>query len=327
LSASLRTGSDEIDGPTAMNETISAINAAHILMASEDLLEELDRWSAYASAAEDEARYATTQTASQVAVAGRGAAVVRDRVERNNGDLAAQEAYLDEAAADAAVARKRLGERRDSWLHTQLIASEATAAWAEELAISEKQLFGLRSRLRRAIRQHDAVLTGAENRSHSENLYRRIFERGYFHEEPSTRQMQALLSELRVEIAAAEEQAERCGAAFASASKGLDLSNDALAEINKSLRSVDLASDYIEGGRQACQMVRGLVSGQHRSVEDLAKNAGQANTCLEQAVYVLHALSSTYDDAVRHLFDTRSLVVERISSLRDTLPADSQAVR
>ena len=310
-----------------MTETISAIHAAHILMASEDLLEELDRWSAYASAAEDEARYATTQTASEVAVAARGAAVVRDRVERNNGDLAAQEAYLNEATADAAVATKRLEDQRESWLHTQLIASESATSWAEELAFSEKQLFGLRSRLRRAIRQHDAVLLGAENRSRTENLYRRIFERGYLHEEPSPREMQALLSELRVEVAAAEEQTERCRAALGSASRGLDLATDAVAEINKSLQSVDLASDYIAGARQACQMVRGLVAGQHRSVEGLAKDAGQANRCFEQANYVLNALGSTYDDAVRHLFDTRSLVDERISSLRDALQADGEAVQ
>ena len=327
MCGSLPTGLDETDGPTAMNETISAPHAAHILMASEDLLEELDRWSAYARAAEDEARYAATQTASQVAVASRGAAVVRDRVERNNGDLAAQEAYLNEAAADAAVAKKRLEDRRDSWLHTQLIASESASAWAEELAISEKRLFGLRSRLRRTIRQHDAVLFGAENRSHTENLYRRIFERGYVDNEPSTREMQAMISALRVEIATAEDKAEQCEAAFASASKGLDLATDALAEINKNLRSVDLASDYIAGARQACQIVRKLVAGQQRAVEDLAKDAGQAHRCLEQATYVLNALGSTYDDAVRHLFDTRSLVIERISSLRDMLQADSEVVR
>ena len=323
----MQTGLDETDGPTSMNETISATHAAHILMAGEDLLEELDRWSAYARAAEDEARYAATQTASQVAVAGRSAAVVRDRVERNNGDLAAQETYLNEAAADAAVAKKRLGERRDSWLHTQLIASESASAWAEEFAISEKRLFGLRSRLRRTIRQHDAVLLGAENRSHTENLYRRIFERGYGDDQPSTLEMQAMMSTLRVEIAAAEDQAERCGVALASASKGLNLATDALAEINRNLRSVELSGDYIAGARQACQTVRNLVAGQDQSVEDLAKDSWQAHRCLEQANYALSALGSAYDDALCHLFDARSLVLERISSLKDVLQADNEVVR
>jgi hypothetical protein len=310
-----------------MNETISATHAAHILMASEDLLEELDRWSAYARAAEDEARYVANHTASQVAGAGRAAAVVRDRVERNNGDLAAQEVYLDEAAADAAIAKKRLVDRRDSWLHTQLIATESVSAWADELTISEKRLFGLRSRLRRTIRQHDAMLLGAENRSRTENLYRRLFERGYVDNEPSPGQMQAMMSALRVEIAAAEGHVEQYAGALASASKALDLATDALAEINKNLRGVDLAGDYIAGARQACQAVRNLVAGQHQSVEDLSKDSAQANRCLEQANYVLNAFGSTYDDALRHLFDARTLVIERIASLRDTLRDDSRSVR
>ncbi len=171
------------------------------------------------------------------------------------------------------------------------------------------------------------MLLGAENRSHTENFYRRIFERGYVANEPSTGQMQAMMSALRVEIAAAEDQVERYGAALASASKALDLATDALAEINRNLRSVELAGDYITGARQACQMVRKLVAGQHRSVEDLIKESGQANRCLEQANYVLNAFGSTYDDALRHLFDARSLVIERIASLRDVLRADSEAVR
>ena len=57
--------------------------------------------------------------------------------------------------------------------------------------------------------------------------------------------MQAMMSALRVEIATAEDQVQRYGAALASASKALDLATDALAEINQNIRSVELAGDYI----------------------------------------------------------------------------------
>jgi hypothetical protein len=126
--------------PSHLEIEVDVKVVARTVIVAQDLCDELDRWLVYASGAEHEAQVAARQAGEAVSLAVRYAAFVNDLAQRNERDLTAVAAMVEEAAEEAKHTVERLSARRQSWLQTQQLAEEAVVSWSAACEQAEHDL-------------------------------------------------------------------------------------------------------------------------------------------------------------------------------------------
>ena len=281
-------------------------------MVAQELCSELDRWSAYAQAAEEEALAAAQHAAEAVTLAVREAAFVNDLAQRNRADLAAVTSLVEEAEAAATATAERLAQRRDSWQYSQDIARQSVASWAAALDDRQLEVSSANNRLRRT-RQSEERLAAASTSSR--------FTRGRGsarrNDEHDLAQARAKVRRLTEEVVTAERAAARCESALGLAERALALADEAVAELREGLQSAAMAVDYAAGARATCREIERLLQRQAQSAEKMLHESRAATRELERSGRVLGAVCDAYDDSQQHLFDARRDLADRIETLRE----------
>jgi hypothetical protein len=285
---------------------------ARTIVVAQELCSELDRWSAYAQAAEEDAMAAAQHAAEAVTLAVREAALVADLAQRNRADLASVMSLVEEAEAAATATAERLAKRRDSWQYSQDIARQSVASWAAALDDRQLEMSSANNRLRRA-HQNEIRLAGESAPSG--------FARGRGsarrRDEHDLAQARANVRRLTEEVATAERAAARCESALGLAERALALADEAVAELREGLQSAAMAVDYAAGARATCRTIERLLQRQAQAAEKMLYESRAATRELERSGRVLGAVCDAYDDSQQHLFDARRDLVDRIETLRE----------
>jgi hypothetical protein len=285
---------------------------ARTIVVAQELCSELDRWSAYAHAAEEDALAAAQRAAEAVTLAVREAAFVADLAQRNRADLAAVVALVDEADAAATGTAERLAKRRDSWQYSQDIARQSVASWEAALDDRRVDVSSATNRLRRACRSEE--LLAAES---APSRLARGRGSARCRDEHGLAQARASVRRLTEEVATAERAAARCKSALRLAKQALAVADEAVAELREGLQSAAMAVDYAAGARATCREIERLLQRQAQSAEKMLHESRAATRELERSGRVFGAVCDAYDDSQQHLFDARRDLVARIEALRE----------
>ena len=281
-------------------------------MVAQELCSELDRWSAYAQAAEEDALAAAQHATEAVTLAVSGASFVADLAQRNRADLNAVMLLVAEAEAASTGTAKRLAQRRDSWQYSQDIARQSVASWAAALDDRQVDVSSANNRLRRA---HQSELRLAAESARSGFARGRGSARR--RDEYGLAQARASVRRLTEEVATAERTAARCESALRLAERALALADEAVAELREGLQSAAMAVDYAAGARATCRDIERLLQRQAQSAEKMLHESRAATRELERSGRVLGAVCDAYDDSQQHLFDARRDLADRIEALRE----------
>jgi hypothetical protein len=286
---------------------------ARTIVVAQELCSELDRWSAYAQAAEEDALAAAQHAAEAVTLAVREAAFVADLAQRNRADLASVVALVEEAEAAATATAERLAQRRDSWHYSQDIAKQSVASWAATLDERQGDVTWANNRLRRAMQSEERLAAAASARSR--------FDRGRgsarHRNEHDLAQARASVRRLTEEVATAERAAARCESALHLAEQALAVADAAVTELREGVQSAAMAVDYAAGARATCREIERLLQRQSQSAAAMLHDSRAATRELERSGRVLGAVCDAYDDAQQYLFDARRDLVDRIETLRE----------
>jgi hypothetical protein len=284
---------------------------ARTIVVAQELCSELDRWSAYAHAAQQDAQSAAQHAAEAVTSAVREAAFVTDLAQRNRADLAAVELLVAEAETVATATAERLTQRRDSWQYSQDIATQSVRSWAAALHDRQVDVSSANHRLRRAQQTEERLAAVVPSRfSRDRSSARRC-------DEHDLVQARFSVHRLTEEVATAERAAARCESALELAERALALADDAVAELREGLQSAAMAIDYAAGARATCREIAQLLQRQEQSAEKMLQESRAATRELERSGRVLGAVCDAYDDSQQHLFDARRDLVDRIEALRE----------
>ena len=297
---------------------ISAV--ARTIIVAQDLCDELDRWSAYASAAEHEAEVTARQTGEAVSLAVRQAAFVGDLSQRNELDLTAVEAMVEEAAEEAKHTLGRLAARRQSWLQTQQLAEQAVVSWTAASEQAEHDLAALHQRLRHARRREERIASGAADAPsgflRSRKKVRRDVSRSDRQLAKTGVAVAVAVAQYAAEIAPAERAVERASKALTTAETARSLAERAVAELAEGRDAAGMANDYAATSRRALASARTAFADQSSRAEAMMRESRSSVRQLELSGRLLGAASSTYDDAQRHVCDARRDISDHIELLR-----------
>jgi hypothetical protein len=285
---------------------------ARAIVVAQELCSELDRWSAYAQAAEAEAFETSQHAAEAVTLAVREAAFVADLAERNRADLATVVSLVEEAETAAATMAERLAKRRDSWQYSQDIATQSVESWAVALDERFADVTWANNRLRRAqqTRERLAAAPAPSRLARGRASARRRDDR-------ELTRAHTDVHRLTEELATAERAAARCESALHLAQRALALADEAVAELREGLQSAAMAVDYAAGARATCREIERLLQRQSQSAQTMLHESRAATRELERSGRVLGAVTDAYDDSQQYLFDARRDLVDRIEILRE----------
>ena len=298
-------------------------------MVAEDLSDELDRWSAYAQAAEDDAFRRAREVGAMVAVAVREATFLSDLGQRNEVSLAAMMGLLDEAEACVRRTETQLRLRHESWMHSQQIADHAVVAWTAALDHALTELGTAEARLVQARRKRDRLTVrvcatetdaaGERDRVHTLARHRASRER----QRPNVRQ---LVAEAEAAVGRAEEcvqvaleRVTRHEMALHTAGQAEELVARSLRDLAQGLQSAGLAVDFAASARAVLGRASAVIDRQSDRAQDMMRESKQAVRAMESSGRVLGAVSLAYDEAQQHVFDARVEIDERISVVRGGL--------
>jgi hypothetical protein len=302
--------------PSNFDIELDVTTVARTVIVAQDLCDELDRWSAYASAAEHEAEVTARQTGEAVSLAVRHAAFVSDLSQRNDLDLSAVAVMVEEAAEEAKHTADRLVARRQSWLQTQQLAEQAVVSWSAAYEQAEHELAALGQRLRHARRREERIASAAAELPsgflRSRKKRRRDVSRG----DRQLAEASAAVAQYAAEIAPAEKSVERAGKALTTAETARSLAERAVAELAEGRDAAGMANDYAASSRQALASARSALANQSTRAEAMMRELRLSVRQLELSGRQLGAASSTYDDAQRHVFDARRDIGDHIELLR-----------
>jgi hypothetical protein len=297
---------------------------ARTVVIAQDLCDELDRWSAYASAADYEAEVAARQTGEVVSLAVRHAAFVNDLSQRNERDLTAITAMVEEAAEEADHGVSRLAARRQSWLQTQQLAEEAVVSWSAAYEQATHDLACLHQSLRHARRREERIASARDEPPSGLFRSRKKARRDVAQTNRQSAEASATAAQFEAEIAPAERRVERAIKALATADTARNLAEVAVAELAEGSDAARLASDYASSARTALTSARTVLVDQCSRAEAIGREARLSARQLELSGRLLGAASTTYDDAQRYVFDARRDMSDHIELLRQRY---SQAAR
>ena len=289
---------------------------ARTVIVAQDLCDELDRWSAYASAAEHEAEVTARQTGEAVSLAVRHAAFVSDLSQRNEQDLTAVAAMVEEAAEEAKHAIDRLAARRQSWLQTQQLAEQAVVSWSAAYEQAEHDLTALHERLRHARQREERIASAVAEAPSSFLRSRNKVRRDVSRSDRQLAEASAAVAQYAAEIAPAEKGVERASKALTTAESARSLAERAVAELAEGRGAAGMANDYATSSRWALASARTALADQSSRAETMMRESRLSVRQLELSARLLGAASSTYDDAQRHVFDVRRDISDYIELLR-----------
>ena len=302
--------------PANLDMELDVKAVARTVVVAQDLCDELDRWSAYASAAEHEAEVTARQTSEAVSLAVRHAAFVSDLSQLNELDLTAVAVMVEEAAEEAKHTVDRLAARRQSWLQTQQLAEQAVVSWSAAYEQAEHDLACLNLSLRHARRREERIASAA---AEAPSGFLRSRKKGRRDESRSDRQLaeaRAAVTQYAAEIAPAEKRIERVGKALTAAETARSLAERAVAELAEGRDAAGMANDYAASARRALAGARTALANQSSRAEAMMRESRLSVRQLELSGRLLGAISSTYDDAQRHVFDARRDISDHIELLR-----------
>jgi hypothetical protein len=302
--------------PSNFDVELDVKAVAHTVIVAQDLCDELDRWSAYAGAAEHEAEITARQTGEVVSLAVRHAAFVSDLSQRNEMDLTEVTAMVEEAAEEAKRAADRLAARRQSWLQTQQLAEQAVVSWSAAYAQAEHDLAALHQRLRHARRREERVASDASEAPSGFLRSRRKVRRDVARSDRQLAEAGAAVAQYAAEIVPAERSVERAGKALITAETARSLAERAVAELAEGRDAAGMANDYAASSRLALASARTALVDQSSRAEAMLRESRLSVRQLELSGQQLDAASSTYDDAQRHVFDARRDITDHIELLR-----------
>lgn len=302
--------------PSYLDMEPDAKALARTVIIAQDLCDELDRWSAYASAAEYEAEATARQTGETVALAVRHASFVSDLFQRNELDLTAVAAMVEEAAEEAKQTVERLAARRPSLLQTQQLAEQAVVSWSAAYEQAEHDLACLHQSLRHARRREERIASAmAEAPSGFMRSRKKVRVLG----SPGDRELAeacAAVAQYAAEIAPAEKRVERAGKSLITAETARSLAERAVAELADGRDAAGMANDYAASSRRALTSARTALAAQSSTAEAMMQESRVSVRQLELTGRLLMAASSTYDDAQHHAFDARRDIADHIELLR-----------
>lgn len=302
--------------PSCLDMEPDAKALARTVIIAQDLCDELDRWSAYASAAEYEADVTARQTGEAVSLAVRHASFVSDLFQRNELDLTAVAAMVEEAAKEAKRTVERLASRRSSLLQTQQLAEQAVVSWSAAYEQAEHDLACLHQSLRHARRREERIASAsAEAPSGFMRSRRKVRLVG----SPGDRELaeaSAAVAQYAAEIAPAEKRVERAGKSLTTAETARRLAEHAVAELAEGRDAAGMANDYAASARRALASACTALAAQSSTAETMMQESRLAARQLELTGRLLVAGSSTYDDAQHHAFDARREIGDHIELLR-----------
>ena len=302
--------------PSHLDIELDVKAVARTVVIAQDLCDELDRWSAYASAAEHEAEVTARQTGGAVSLAVRHAAFVSDLSQRNELDLTAVAVMVEEAAEEAKHTVNRLAARRASWLQTQQLAEQAVVSWLAAYEQAEHDLAALNQRLRHARRREERIASAAAEATSGLLRSRKKARRDVSRSDRELAEASAAVAQYASEITPAEESVERATKALTTAETARALAERAVAELSVGRDAAGMANDYAASARTALAGARTALAGQSSRAEAMMRESRLSVRQIELSGRQLGAVSSTYDDAQRHVFDARRDISDHIELLR-----------
>jgi hypothetical protein len=303
--------------PSYLDTEPDAKALARTVVIAQDLYDELDRWSAYASAAEREAEVAARQTGEAVSLAVRHAAFVRDLSQRNELDLRAVAAAIEEAAEEAKHTVERLAARRTSWLQTQQLAEQAVVSWSAACAQAEHDLTGLQQRLRAARRREERIASAAADGAAGFLRSRKKVQREVSRNDRQLAEASAAVARYAADVEPAEDALARARKALVLAEAAQALAERAVAEVAVGRDAAVMANDYATTAGQALAAARTALVGQSVRAEAMMRESHLSVRQMELSGRLLSAVSSSYGDAQRHVHDARRDLGEHIEALRE----------
>jgi chromosome segregation ATPase len=303
-----------VPSPLDMGPDAKAVVRTVII--AQDLYDELDRWSAYASAAEREAEVAARQTSEAVALAIRQAAFVRDLSQRNGLDLGVVAAAIDEATSEAKHAVERLTARRASWLQTQQLAEQAVVSWSAACAQAEHDLASLQQRLRAARHREERIASATAEAPRGFLRSRKHHRHDVLRVDRQLAEASAAVGLYAAEVEPAEKALGRARKALDLAEKARALAERAVAEVAVGRDAAVMATDYATTATQALSTARGTLVDQTTRAEAMMRESRSSVGQLELSGRLLGAASMSYVDAQRHVHDARRDLGEHIETLR-----------
>ena len=310
--------------PSNLDIELDVKAVARTVVVAQDLCDELDRWSACASAAEHDAEVTTRQTGEAVSLAVRHAAFVSDLSQRNELDLTAVAAMVEEAAEEAKHTVDRLAARRASWLQTQQLAEQAVVSWSAAYEQAEHELAALNQRLRHARRREERIAAAAAEAPTGFLRSRKKARSDVSRSDRELAEASAAVAQYASEITPAEGSVERARKALTTAETARSLAERAVAELTEGRDAAGMANECAASARQALAKARMALANQSSRAEAMMRESRLSVRQLELCGRLLGAASSTYDDAQRHVFDARRDIGDHIELLRQHY---SQAVR
>jgi chromosome segregation ATPase len=295
---------------------LDAKAVARTVMVAQDLCDELDRWSAYASAAEHEAEIAARQTGEAVSLAVRHAAFVSDLAQRNERELTAVAMMVEEAAEEAKHTLDRLSARRQSWLQTQQLAEQAVVSWSAACEQAEHDLASLNQRLRHAHRREERIASAAAEAPSGLLRSRKKVRRDVSRHNRQLAEASDAVAQSAEEIAPAEKRVERAKKALTTAEAARSLAERAVAELVGGRDAAGMANDYAASSRRALVSARTALADRSSRAEAMVRESCLSIRQLERSRQLLGAVTSTYDDAQRYVFDARRDIGHHIELLR-----------
>ncbi len=293
------------------------------LVAGQDLHDELDRWSAYAQAAQAEGRLQTRAATEMVTVATREAARAVNLGQRHDNEIAEVSTQLDSVARLTARAEQRLRQRHDSWRHSERIVQEAIRSWT---MVGNHEREGLtlatlkHAKAERLVQKLGARKAAEDTDKHPRRRRARTGRRSPTGDTPTLAQLlaQARVAETAAgrDMAEASARLERSLTALSMTERAYDLVERSMRDLVDGMRSAQLASDLVRDARQQLERATSLAEQQHDATDALMNQSRQAVRAVESSGPALGAIDDRYDDAQRHLFEARRQISDRLDALR-----------
>jgi hypothetical protein len=284
-------------------------DVARVIVVAEDLLDELDRWSAYAQTAAGDAAIATRHVEQISTDVVRQAAFVANLTQQTDLERDGLADLVREATSAAGHAIAKLLARRESWRHAQQISRDAVATWVATKARADDDLVEGRARLARLQRRDDRITATLAGR-------RRSARRSRTELRDELVDVHAMVRQAEADGASFAWASQQAGAAIALAEQALAVTVAALDDVEHGLRSAELAAAHASAAGRSFVLIGQISGRQGESCDIMTRDAVHAGRAAALSGRLLASVDDAYNEAQLQWVLTRHDLGERVDDLR-----------
>jgi hypothetical protein len=291
---------------------------ARVIVVAEDVLAELDRWSAYAQSAVGDAFIAMRHAERMVADVVREAAFVSNLTQQTDLDRDSLIELVRDACSAANDAIAELLARRERWRHTRQISEDAVATWAATQQQAEHDVVEGRARLSKLQRREERIAAKLASRTF-------LARRSSAELGDELVEVRTMTCQCEADVAASTWASQQADAATTLAEQALALAVIALDQVEHGLRSAELATAHADAAARSFALMGQILGRQGESSDVMKHDAMVASRSVALSRQLLGLVDDAYNDARLQWALIRRDLGDRVEDWRATTVATQPA--